>query len=548
MSIEGPKKASGGADNGGAEGLTEEQKQKAAEEKAKADAAKTDSDIQNGLNGKKDGASQASGAGSAGGGGNTTIGGAGVQGSGGFGYGGIFGNTSLNVDQEQLNDLTNKFFNFTMNCGSLPFGIGTQAMQNSFGAWFQAIMNCFQFTNTTNNVAGGNNFTIGGQTVVSGGGETRLADRSTVAADNGAGQAGASPAADGDDQSGTRPAGGGDEQAGTRPAGGGRQQGAVQPKYVKYGNGNLLKVEGDNNRYVLKDGEYVKVDSWGKNGEYVIAGVRYNKDGNVIKPKTAGASNTVGSPAKLGDNMQKGIDALVSKQFSKSDLTSIVDSNPALYQVDSSKTDAEGNTTIVVKITKNGAPSMSSRYSHEYTMTFDKAGRPTTIKGGTLDTGKVFEIKYGENGNRSEMTQKPTTYSYTTNYGQKWTYNEDGSQRSYEKYHMASGWSSTYKEIDESSTTSKYAAEQSQLKAKMPVFSSETSGYSNVNGKVKITQGDHVWTKSGDKFVKTNSKTGEVTTFDKDGNRIEYYNPGSGHKTSYTADSYTVRYNKEWKK
>lgn len=74
---------------------------------------------------------------------------------GDFGYGGVFSNQSLDVDQAQLNDLSNKFFNFTMSAGALPFGIGTAAMQNSIGNWFQAFMNCFKFSGSTQTVNGG---------------------------------------------------------------------------------------------------------------------------------------------------------------------------------------------------------------------------------------------------------------------------------------------------------------------------------------------------------------------------------------------------------
>ena len=74
---------------------------------------------------------------------------------GGFGYGGVFSNQSLDVDQAQLNDLSNKFFNFTMSAGALPFGIGTAAMQNSIGNWFQSFMNCFKFSGSTQTVHGG---------------------------------------------------------------------------------------------------------------------------------------------------------------------------------------------------------------------------------------------------------------------------------------------------------------------------------------------------------------------------------------------------------
>ena len=74
---------------------------------------------------------------------------------GGFGYGGVFSNQSLDVDQAQLNDLSNKFFNFTMSAGALPFGIGTAAMQNSIGNWFKAFMNCFKFSGSTQTVHGG---------------------------------------------------------------------------------------------------------------------------------------------------------------------------------------------------------------------------------------------------------------------------------------------------------------------------------------------------------------------------------------------------------
>ena len=315
MSIEGPKKASVGTENGGTEGLTEEQKQKAAEEKAKADAAKTDSDIQNGLNGKKDGASQASGAGSAGGGGNTTIGGAGVQGSGGFGYGGIFGNTSLNVDQEQLNDLTNKFFNFTMNCGSLPFGIGTQAMQNSFGAWFQAIMNCFQFTNTTTTISGGTNVTVGGgQTVVSGGGETRLSDKSKAPsgytgtdvagvfakdnkyykyADNsyqlveckadGSALAGAEQEVEEEQHVESKPK----KTPITKPTGNGEPKPkekteadyAREGGYTKLNDGNYKGKDGKTYKYENGRFEYF-ADITFSNGQYIVNGTIYNKDGS----------------------------------------------------------------------------------------------------------------------------------------------------------------------------------------------------------------------------------------------------------------------------
>ncbi len=78
-----------------------------------------------------------------------------VQMGGGLGYAGIFGNQSLDVDQAQLTDLSNKFFNYTQACGNLPFGIGTAAMQNSIGNWFQAFMNCFKFSGSTQVVSGG---------------------------------------------------------------------------------------------------------------------------------------------------------------------------------------------------------------------------------------------------------------------------------------------------------------------------------------------------------------------------------------------------------
>lgn len=179
--------------NGGVQGAggnkpesAEELKQKQAAEQDRAaqqGAASDQAELANGLNGQNrtnnnggvgnngngttgtgngTGATGAgNGAGSGSGAGNdigNLLGGAGNGGSvqmGGFGYAGFFGNQSLEVDQAQLNDLSNKFFNYTQACGNMPFGIGTAAMQNSIGNWFQAFMNCFKFSGSTQTVSGG---------------------------------------------------------------------------------------------------------------------------------------------------------------------------------------------------------------------------------------------------------------------------------------------------------------------------------------------------------------------------------------------------------
>lgn len=156
MSIEGAKNVPGGADNGGAEGLTEEQKKALAEEKAKADAAKTSADLTKGLTGKDPLKA-----------GNEVLNGA-----------GIFGNTGFSVDQEQLNDLTAKMYNQTMQMSAMPFGTGIAALQNSITAWFQAIMNCFHFNGSTSPQQGLFGGGLGGATsVVSSSGGTRLVDK-----------------------------------------------------------------------------------------------------------------------------------------------------------------------------------------------------------------------------------------------------------------------------------------------------------------------------------------------------------------------------------
>lgn len=439
-----------------------------------------------------------------------------------------FGTSSPTVDQQKLNEITNQMFDFTMKASSMPFGIGARNIENSIGQFFQAIMNCFKFEPLQMPPLGGSTQASGGAQA---GGGTQAGD----GAQAGGGTQG-TPAAQTTPTQPTAP-------AVETPAS------SDASKYSKYGNGNLYKLDGDSgNRYVLRDGEYVKVDRWSANGEHVIGGIRYDNDGKVITKPTV-KSNTVKNSASLASNMDKGIDTLASQQFNKSQLTALIDSNPNKYQLASTQTDANGIITMVVKIKSDNTPTMSSgAFSHEYTLTFDKSGNPTSIKGANADSYKKFNIKYNNEGIRTEMIQEPTTASYTTNYGQRWTYNSDGSQSSYEKYHMKAGFASTSKVVDESSKTNKYGKGQSQPKGKIPAFSSETAGYTNVNGSIKITQGNHVWTKSGDKFVRTNSKTGEVTTFDKNGNRIEYYNPTNGYKTSYTAKGYTVRYNKDWKK
>lgn len=158
----------------------EELKRKQQDEQARAEqqrAGNEQSELTDGLTGRDrahDCNCGCKGAGAGNGAGNGAGAGAGANGSGslfgfgagdaqmnnGFGFAGTFGSQSLDVDQEQLADLSNKFFNYTRACGDMPFGLGSYAMQNSIGNWFQAFMNCFKFTNTSTTVAGGANTNI----------------------------------------------------------------------------------------------------------------------------------------------------------------------------------------------------------------------------------------------------------------------------------------------------------------------------------------------------------------------------------------------------
>ncbi|MBR1907990.1 hypothetical protein IJ818_03540 [bacterium] len=602
MSIKGPENVPGNGGAGGAEELTEEQRRQQEAARAQADQDRAADALRDNLSGNRGGTPGADNAGGTTiGGGQATVGG-GAQGLGGFGYGGIFGNTTLNVDQQQLNDLTNKFFNYTMNIGSLPFGIGTQAMQNSIGAWFQAIMNCFQFTNTTTTVSGGGTFSIGGGSTVAGGGggTTTLID--TKKAPEGYTQTskegvfskdgkfykyenfqlveckedGSALTAAADPADNADPPAQADPPVDAKKVPEGYEKTNIDgvfkkgSKYYKYDASNKLiecKSDGsalgtapkrdEDTKKVPEGYEKTNVDGVFKKGSKYY---KYDASNKLIECKADGTQLStppavkpsygyVKNPAELGSNMQKGIDDLASKQFSKQNLISLVDSNPEKYQVASTTTDANGNTTMTIKIKGDKSPSMSySGYDQTYTITFNKAGQPTDIS----DNGnwhKKYHIKYHANGNRSEMTQDLTTMTYNSNFGQSWKYFSDGTLSKYEKFNQKSGWTTVdMHHVVESKTIKGYANGQSRPTATVPEFSLDTPGYSNVNGAVNITQGDYVWTKSGDNFVRTNTKTGVVDTFDKNGNQTESYDYNNKTVTTYTAKTYVIKYDENLKK
>lgn len=181
MSIKGNGSVQGAGGGNKPENAEELRQKQAAEQDraAQQGAASDQAELANGLNGQdradnngrtgagnagttgaENGTTAGNGAGTASTAGNNPLasifgGAAGSLQMGGLGYGGVFGNQSLEVDQAQLNDLSNKFYNYTQACGSMPFGIGTAAMQNSIGNWFQAFMNCFKFSGSTQTVSGG---------------------------------------------------------------------------------------------------------------------------------------------------------------------------------------------------------------------------------------------------------------------------------------------------------------------------------------------------------------------------------------------------------
>lgn len=548
MSIEGPKNVPGNGNPGGTEELTEEQKKKAAEDKAKADAAQTDADIQDGLNGKKSGTPASNNAGSS----QTTVGG-GLQGSGGFGYGGIFGNTTLNVDQQQLNDLTNKLLNFTMSAGSLPFGLGQSAMQNSIGAWFQAIMNCFQFTNTTTTVSGGTSATIAASS-----GTTTLIDTNKVpegytqtakagvfskdgkfykyenfkiveCKEDGSALTEAAPADSNPADSSPAPASTEPETPATptKPSSPKKETTKSEAKpasassisqkdedYQTYGNGNICKKKGDASgaRYVKHNGQWVKIDKWGENGVYTIGNSIYNSNG-VTTGQNKRSFNAILSSFTSKSSMDTNALINNSKNLDKNTVLS------NLSGLDKNKYNISTNS--------NGSISITDKSSNKLvcTFNFNSDGKIKSVEN-SGNSGRVgVDYKYGSNGKLAEAS---ATNSYgVTSINTKVTYNADGSTTTSNNRWVQRGTQGGSWVADKISVTNKHYSGTSYDTNRPKTLAAASGGTipkidANVAG-YSTQGGEHISLNGGSLYKETNGsyrfvKGGTTWYYDKSGN------------------------------
>jgi len=463
MSIKGPENVPGKGSAGGAEELTEEQRRQQEAAREQADQNRAAEALRDNLSGNRSGTPATDNSGGVAGGGQAAVNG-GAQGLGSFGYGGIFGNTTLNVDQQQLNDLTNKFFNFTMTAGSLPFGLGSAAMGNSIGAWFQAIMNCFQFTNTTTTVAGGGNVTLGnGQTVASSSGTTLI---DTNKAPEGYTQTatagvfskdgkffkyenfqlieckedGSALTAVVDPADNANPASQPAQDTpapSVTPAKQNHQQKPAQTTisqkdsdYEKIGKGNICKLKNGSSGkfYVKHQGRYIECTPT-ENGSYKIGDKVYNTNGRSASVNL----NTVTNTITKFTNMSSSASELGKSGIEVLDKNSFVD---AISKLDKNRYTVYNNGNSISIIDKNNK---SSRNFCSFT--FDESGKIKRVDSSNNYGSQNVSFKYNERGG---LVSKTATNSYKAPHEQyEEKHNNGVIVRTYSKW--AGGTNGSYK-------------------------------------------------------------------------------------------------------
>jgi len=198
----------------------------------------------------------------------------------------IFGGSSMSVDQQKLNEVTQQMLDFSMKSVALPFGLSSVVMQNSIGQFFQSIMSCFKFeplklptlpaapaapanppaNNPANNPAD---------------------NSANPPANNPANNPAANPAANPANNPANNPT------KPTKPSATNTTSSVSQndSDYATYGNGKIYKKKGDNsNRYVKHNGQWTKIDGWADNGMYRIGNKWCSSNGVYLPDKGDGKS------------------------------------------------------------------------------------------------------------------------------------------------------------------------------------------------------------------------------------------------------------------
>ena len=322
---------------------------------------------------------------------NPTLDGAGI-----FGFG-----NAPTVDQQKLNEITNQMLNFTMSAGSLPFGMGTQAIENSIGQFFQAIMNCFKFEPL--------------QLPSTPAAPSAPTTPSTQAAESPAAE---TPAAD-------PPATPADERPTARPQNPSAQSQVSQKDsdYQRYGNGYLCTKKGDTSgaRYIKHNGQWVKCTPMA-NGGYAIADANGKKVFYHANGKTTGQNQinfnrliaTLGNNSANPDDIIKyaqGLDRnTVTSLVSRLDLNkyNIQNNNGAFCISDKSS----GKTICEINFNEEGSIQSVSR-SNDYgsinaSFEYGSNNQLSKIKSVNSFTNpaKSTEVVYGSDGSSTTTHSK----------------------------------------------------------------------------------------------------------------------------------------------